>query len=129
MLKMKALNTTVPISCQVAVHQAQPETASRVGLDSARGWHLWSRKFLFNFQILNANERPARTLAFDPNVMVDILRDSNDHPGGSPVWVVDSPKLSVCIYSQRIIYANPQSSSVIFEQRCNQAPPSLNRSD
>src|SRR5580704_10371961 len=97
MLEMKGLNASVPISCKITVHQAQPKTSSGIGRNSACGRHPWSRKLLLNLEVLNAKERLVGSPAFGPNVMVHILGDSNDHACGSSVPLVDSSKSSLCI--------------------------------
>jgi hypothetical protein len=133
MLKMKGLGPAMLIPREVAIHKTQPETTSRIGRNFAGGRHPRHREFFPDFEILNANERPVLSPSLDPNVMVHVLGDPNNHPRGVSVTPVDSTKFSIFVDCQPVIYANPQSANMIFEEGRNlmsgQTFPMRNRRD
>src|ERR1700722_8576267 len=67
---------------QIAVCEAQPEAAFRVGRQSAGRRYLRCLKFLHDLRVANANELPMLVVQddFSPNVVIDIFGDSDDPP-------------------------------------------------
>src|SRR6516225_2375731 len=97
-LKMENLGLPVSYPGEVAVQEAQPDTTSRICHDPARGRHLRRGKLVLDFEIVNAQKTPnGIEQSLYPDIVFDVLRDSNHHPGWTAVILVNPFELAVFV--------------------------------
>src|SRR6516164_3129471 len=117
-LKMEDLGLPVSYPGEVAVQEAQPDTTFRICHDPARSRHLWRGKLFLDFEIVNAEKNPSRIAqSLNPDIVFDVLRDSNHHPGWTAIILVNRSKCPVLINVELVVDANPELSGVILEER------------
>ena len=61
MLEAKSLCTPLPISRQIAIDEAKPNTTSGIGHERTRCWYLRRRELFLDFAIENTDEHPRRS--------------------------------------------------------------------
>src|SRR5215467_4243844 len=130
---MENLGLPVSYTGEVAVQKAQPDTTFRICDDPARGRHLRRWELFLDFEIVNAQKTPSRIAqSLDPDIVFDVLRDSNHHPGWTAIILVNPSKFPVLINGELVVDANPELSSVVLEERGDLTPgqafPGPNRS-
>src|SRR5262245_13530697 len=113
----KHLEPAAPIPSQVTAEEAQPNAAFRIGRDGCRVWHPRDWNVLVNREIRDADE-PLRIPECDrPDVALPILGHRPDCANWAAVATVDDAERAVLVYGQSVVDADPQATSVIFQQR------------
>jgi hypothetical protein len=104
---------------QITTQQTQPKAPVRCRCNLASGRHLRFRKFILHFKIADPKEASPWTNGLRPNVLLAILCDANDESERAPIPFRNAPKLPLFVDEKRIVYSDPESTGMIFKQRCN----------
>src|ERR1700728_2536626 len=112
---MRAIHSAIFVSRQIAIDQPEPDCAVRVNRNFPCGNHWRRRKFFLLFEASDPAECHRGTLGLNPDVMVSVLGDSNDHPYRTAILLFDESELMALRNGQIIIETHPQTAYVVFE--------------
>src|SRR5579862_1058973 len=114
--KLVLRQLAVTIMTQMAVHESQPDSASRVGCDPTCGRKLWCGMLLLHCGSLNAQQRTRRPRHLNPDASLRVFRNADNQADRKPVRSVDPGKNPVTVDRQRVVNSDPQPAGVIFKQ-------------
>src|SRR5262249_21339063 len=114
----KDLQPAIPVAAKIAIFEAQPDAAGRIGRDAPHQRNTVRSEFLLNAQIADAEQLAIRGADIEahPDVVLPIFRDRGNHSEGTAIEPMDAVKLVAVENAQRVAEAGPQSPRMILPE-------------